>query len=110
MLRERELAAAVDELRCVEGTLTKIECRLERVRQRASRLTDLVGPPPVGTVTTAGSLAASSLRQEIDRKRISRLEDQLEELSARRDEARSAVEAAREVIASATRALRALDR
>ncbi|MBW2277716.1 MAG: hypothetical protein JRF63_09510 [Deltaproteobacteria bacterium] len=107
-VRELERATALVELKHAEVAREEIAAELERVERRLIEIAEGAGPPPPGTVTSAGALAAGSRRHALDRDQIDRLEADRSEIITRLGEAGVAVDRSREGVVVATRALRAL--
>ena len=108
MLREQERAAAFDRLEAADAEHRRVESDLQRLDRRLNALAGSPSQLPCGTIASAGALAAGSRRHELDRRLIERLEVERSAVVARLQDAQAAVELAREEVASATRALRAL--
>jgi hypothetical protein len=107
-LRQQERATALLELKRAEADRARIEADLDRLRRRIDELVRRGGAPAPGTVTTAGALAAGSRRQELDRERVSQLEIERARLEEQLRTASATLGRARDDVAAATRALKAL--
>jgi len=105
-MREQERASALAELELAERARDGIAAELQRVERRLIEIDAGAGPPPPGTVASAGALAAGSRQHSRDRERTARLENERSEIIVRLGDAEVAVERAREAVANAARALR----
>jgi hypothetical protein len=108
-LREQDLARAVDQLRRAEESAARVETELDSAGRRLDRIAGDLVPPDPGAVAAAGALESGSLLHRVGTESIARLEAEQRDIGGRLDRARAAVVAAREAVAGAIRALRALD-
>lgn len=107
-LRERERAEALIELGRAERAAAGLVAEVDHLRERLLELAETVGAPVTGSAVAAGVLAAGSRRHQLDRKRLAQLEADLVALRTRRDAALARVDRARDAVAAASRALKAL--
>lgn len=107
-LREQERGQALLELGRAERAAARLAAEVDRRQVRLAELAEAAAAPVTGAAVSAGALAAGSLRHQQDRERRARFEEDLAALQVRLDAALARVDRAREAVATASRALKAL--